>query len=206
MADGTRSKSSTLERMEDAIAKLPTSHNSLIASQASLNTKMEDLITRIANLETNFQVPNPLQATVASSIPATQSAFYRMKLDVPRFDGSDATGWIFKITQFFEYHMTPEHERLTIASFYMEDQELAWYQWMHRNSLLSSWQTFLHALHSRFVATPYEDATDLLCNLQQRSMVSVYLAEFEALANRIIGLPVPFALSCFISGLKPTIR
>ena len=88
---------------------------------------MEDLITRIANLETNFQVPNPLQATVASSIPATQSAFYRMKLDVPRFDGSDATGWIFKITQFFEYHATAEHERLTIASFYMEGQALAWY-------------------------------------------------------------------------------
>ena len=95
---------------------------------------MEDLITRIANLEMNFQVLNQAQAAVASSIPAMQSTVYRMKLDVSCFDGSDATGWIFKITQFFEYHATPEHERLTIASFYMEGQALAWYQWMHCNS------------------------------------------------------------------------
>jgi len=127
MADGTQSKSSSSERMEDAIAKLTTSHNSLIASQASLNKKMEDLITRIVNLETNFQVPNPTHVAVASSIPTMQSEVYRMKLDVSRFDGSDTTGWIFKITQFFEYHATAEHERLTIASFYVEGQALAWY-------------------------------------------------------------------------------
>ena len=206
MADGTRSKSSSSECLEDAIAKLATSHNSLMASQASLNTTMEDLITRIANLEMNFQVLNQAQAAVASSIPAMQSTVYRMKLDVSCFDGSDATGWIFKITQFFEYHTTPEQKRLTITSFYMEGQALAWYQWMHRDSQLSSWQAFLHALHSRFATTPFEDVAGLLCKLQQWSTVSVYLAEFEALANRIIGLPAPFALSCFISRLKPAIR
>lgn len=32
-----------------------------------------------------------------------------------------------------------------------------------------------------------------------------YLAEFEALANRIVGLPTPFLLSCFISGLSSDI-
>ncbi|MCI75985.1 hypothetical protein A2U01_0097254, partial [Trifolium medium] len=48
-----------------------------------------------------------------------------MKLDVPKFDGTDAMGWIFKISQFFDYHQTPEEERLTIASFYMEGQALS---------------------------------------------------------------------------------
>lgn len=33
-----------------------------------------------------------------------------------------------------------------------------------------------------------------------------YQAEFESLANRIVGLPSNFYLSCFISGLKPDIR
>lgn len=37
-------------------------------------------------------------------------------------------------------------------------------------------------------------------------MVNNYLSEFEALANRIIGLPSSMALSCFISGLTPAIR
>jgi len=35
-----------------------------------------------------------------------------MKLDIPRFDGTDAPGWIFKITQFFDFHRTPEDQRL----------------------------------------------------------------------------------------------
>jgi len=33
-----------------------------------------------------------------------------------------------------------------------------------------------------------------------------YLSEFETLANRIIGLPPPFLLVCFVSGLAPDIR
>lgn len=52
----------------------------------------------------------------------------------------------------------------------------------------------------------YEDPTGLLCKLQQRSSVSAYLSEFESLANRIVGLPATFVLSCFISGLSPAIR
>ena len=131
---------------------------------------------------------------------------HRLKLDVPRFDGSDPTGWTFKITQFFEYHNTPDHERLTIASFYMEGAALAWFQWMHRNAQLSSWSAFLHALHTRFASSTYEDPAGLLCKLQQRSSVNAYLTEFESLANRIVGIPAQFVLSCFVSGLTSAIR
>ena len=129
-----------------------------------------------------------------------------MKLDVPRFDGSDPTGWTFKITQFFEYHSTPDQECLTIASFYIEGPALAWFQWMQRNAQLSSWSAFLHALHSRFASSTYEDPTGLLCKLSQRFSVSAYLFEFKSLANCIVGLPAPFVLSCFISGLSPAIH
>lgn len=139
-------------------------------------------------------------------MPPSHSPLHCMKLDIPRFDGSDTTGRIFKITQFFEYHSTPDQERLMIASFYMEGPALAWFQWMHRNVQLSSCSAFLHALHSRFATTTYEDPTGLLCKLQQRSSVTAYLSEFESLANRIVGLPAPFVLSCFISGLSPSIR
>jgi len=36
--------------------------------------------------------------------------------------------------------------------------------------------------------------------------VREYQTQFESLANRIVGLPPSFYLSCFISGLKPEIR
>lgn len=48
-----------------------------------------------------------------------------MKLDVPHFGDMDPFGWIFKITQFFEYHETPDHDHLTIAFIYMEGLTLA---------------------------------------------------------------------------------
>lgn len=88
-----------------------------------------------------------------------------MKLDVPRFDGSDPSGWVFKITQFFEYHATPKPERLTIASFYMEGPALAWFQWMMRNHQLTTWPGFFQAIEARFAQSPYEDPTGLLCKL-----------------------------------------
>ncbi|MCI50464.1 hypothetical protein A2U01_0071708, partial [Trifolium medium] len=54
-----------------------------------------------------------------TTVPATS-----IKLDIPRFDGTDLMGWIFKINQFFDYHLTPDKQRLRIASFYMDNEAL----------------------------------------------------------------------------------
>ena len=43
-----------------------------------------------------------------------------MKLEVLCFNAQDPLGWIFKITQFFDYQGVSDAERLTVASFYME--------------------------------------------------------------------------------------
>ena len=56
------------------------------------------------------------------------------------------TSWIFKILQFFDYHATPDDERLQIASFYLDGAALSWFQWMHRNNQLTTWADFLNAL------------------------------------------------------------
>ena len=124
MAEGTRSKALSLEKMEELFAKF----------SATVEAKMETLSERLAHLEATRFNPSQAQPEVSSFLASgSVAAPHRLKLDVPRFDGSDATGWIFKITQYFEYHTTPDHERLIIASFYMEGQALAWFQWMHRN-------------------------------------------------------------------------
>ncbi|KAK2358597.1 hypothetical protein QL285_095771 [Trifolium repens] len=126
-----------------------------------------------------------------------------IKLDIPRFDGSDPLGWLFKITQFFDFHHTPEEQRIRMASFYMEGEALTWYQWMHSNAQLQTWPMFVQSLEQRFAPSQYEDPRGALFKLCQTGSVKDYQAEFEALANRIVGLPTPFYLSCFISGLKP---
>ena len=124
-----------------------------------------------------------------------------MKLDVPQFDDIEPQGWIFKINQFFEYHGTPEQDRLTVASFYMEGRALAWYQWMNANGHVTSWSSFLQAMHAHFAPTPYDDPTSALFKLTQKGTVAQYLTEFEDLATHVVGISHPLLLSCFISGL-----
>lgn len=65
----------------------------------------------------------------AHSVPIHQDFASRpcLKLDVPCFDGSDTHWWIFKISQFFTYHQTPEEDRVNIASAYLDGVALAWY-------------------------------------------------------------------------------
>ena len=190
---------STLDRIEDAISKLA-------ASQIHVTEKLEDLLLRVANLEQTSTNTHSPSSSSANPSPANTNNPQKMKLDVPRFDGSDPSGWIFKIQQFFAYHSTPDSERLTIASFYMEGPALAWFQWLMRNHQLTTWQSFLEALDVRFSHSPYEDPTGLLFKLTQIGTVTEYLTQFEAIANRIVGLSLSLLLSCFISGLDPDIR
>ncbi|PNX98954.1 retrotransposon-related protein, partial [Trifolium pratense] len=172
-----------------------------------LTDKVDAIIAQLTTLATQPPTPTPSPTPTPPPPPPPHiHTIPRMKLDVPKFDGSDAMGWIFKISQFFDYHQTPEEERLTVASFYMEGQALSWFQWMHRNNQLNTWFGFLQALETRFAPSFYDEPSSALFKLVQRSSVNNYLTEFERLANRIVGLPQPFLLSCFISGLSPEIR
>ncbi|XP_028222321.1 uncharacterized protein LOC114403496 [Glycine soja] len=172
------------------------SNDRIEAALIRLTSRIEDLLQHVT---TTASPPFPPR----SPIPVHS---HRMKLDVPRFDGADPLGWIFKITQFFEYHGTPDHDRITIAAFYMEGRALAWFQWMSSNGQFTSWPVFLQALQNRFAPSQYEDPSGSLFKLTQRTTVTEYLSEFEELANRVVGLPAPFLLSCFVSGLAPEIR
>ena len=173
--------------------------------QAVVTSSMADVSSRVESLERRSP-ETPSHNSDGHSSPSTTVPPPRLKLDVPRFDGSNPHGWIFKISQFFSYHQTPEEERITVASFYLDGAALAWYQWMYRNGQIVSWMQFLQALELRFAPTAYDDPRGKLFKLQQSSSVASYLSDFESLANRIVGLSPLDLLSCFISGLKPEIR
>ncbi|XP_042483731.1 uncharacterized protein LOC122064089 isoform X3 [Macadamia integrifolia] len=128
-----------------------------------------------------------------------------MRLDVPRFDGTDVVGWIFKATQFFEYHQTPQDQRILISSFHMEGPALSWFQWMHSNLIVSLPQ-FLQALKLRYGPSIYEDPKGKLAKLRQVTTVATYQAQFEEISTQIHGLSKDFLISFFISDLKPELR
>ena len=198
MADhGTRK--TTTDRLEEAIVRLTNSHTSINDRYNDLASKVDSILGHLRLHDTGVH-----STTAPTNSPSHQRN--AVKLDIPKFDGHDPLGWIFKITQLFQYQKTPEDERVTIASLYLDGFALSWYQWMISNGLITSWEGFLQALESRFVPTFYEDPKGALFKLTQRGTVNEYLMEFKRLANRVVGLPPPFLLSCFVSGLNPKLR
>ena len=96
----------------------------LTQNQSSLGESMNSLIQKIEELLTRVSPALSASASPSMSFPPSPTVptnTHRMKLDVPRFDGTNPLGWVFKINQFFEYHRTPETERLTIASFSLKN-------------------------------------------------------------------------------------
>ncbi|KAL5175433.1 hypothetical protein HKD37_08G021640 [Glycine soja] len=155
----------TLDKLDDAVQRLSQSQVSLTEGQASLSQSHHSLNSKIDTIHASLtsQIESLFDRLAAVAVPhsspilATQpppspvSRHHHLKLDVPRFDGHDPLGWIFKISQFFDYQGIPEPERLTIASFYMDGPALSWYQWMHRNGYFPSWPAMLQALESRIL-------------------------------------------------------
>ncbi|XP_014496781.1 uncharacterized protein LOC106758364 [Vigna radiata var. radiata] len=179
----------------DELTKINIKLEQLLLSQANLSNTLHDIANRTTILENQSPLPHSSSSTTRP-----------LKFDLPTFNGFDALGWIFKVNQFFDYHHTPPDQRIQIASFYLEGQALACFQWMFNNGLLSSWEAFLQALELRFAPSKFDDPIAALCKLTQTQSLHEYLSEFETLANRISDYPPNFYLSCFLSGLKPPLR
>ncbi|MCI02829.1 hypothetical protein A2U01_0023863, partial [Trifolium medium] len=160
---------------------LHTTLQQILHSQHNFQQNLTNLTTEVAQIRQRFGPPGFTPGPEhLHHQPFTPSS---IKLEIPSFDGSDPLGWIFKITQFFEFHNTPEDQRLRLASFYMQGEALTW-----------------------FAPSHYDDPKGALFKLCQTTSVKDYQTTFESLANRINGLPPQFFLSCFISGLKAEIR
>lgn len=113
-------------------------------------------------------------------------------MEIPRFDGTDPLVWIFKTNHFFNFYNTPEEQRISVAPFLMDGQELNWFEWMYNNSQLRSWPNLLHSLHTRFSPSQFDDPQDALFKLTQTSSVREYQCQFENLCNPVVGLPITF--------------
>ena len=128
------------------------------------------------------------------------------RLDFPRFNGEDPTGWIYKADQFFRYQGTAEAERILLASFHLQDEALQWYQWYERTNPNVRWGEFTQALCVRFGPSEYEDFDEALSRLRQTTTVRDYQSQFERLAARVQNWPEKALIGCYIGGLREDIR
>ena len=104
------------------------------------------------NLHMNVAGNNSLGGS--SSPPLFQVR--NMKLDFPRFDGSEVLQWIFQAEQFFDYYNTSDTQCLTIAAIHMENEVVPWFQMTNQSTPFQSWIDFTRALELEFGPSPYE--------------------------------------------------
>ena len=111
MADhGTRK--TTTDRLEEAITRLTNSQASLTDGYTDLSGKVDSILDHLRLHDSGRNAAN-----IANHQNHQRNS---VKLDIPRFDGRDPLGWIFKITQLFQYQNTSEEERITVASLYLD--------------------------------------------------------------------------------------
>ncbi|CAA0830822.1 Unknown protein [Striga hermonthica] len=129
-----------------------------------------------------------------------------MKLDLPRFDGTGPDGWIFRVQEYFNYHETPDDQRIRIVAFTMEGKASEWYQWAKGSNILCSWSELLRRVRIRFGPSQFEDYVGKLSKLTQQGTTEDYQAEFECLMNKVTSISEPVLISVFIVGLKADIQ
>ncbi|MCH94634.1 transposon Ty3-I gag-pol polyprotein, partial [Trifolium medium] len=90
-----------------------------------------------------------------------------VRLEFPRFNGTDVLAWIFKANQFFDYYRTSDPERLTIAAVHLDHAVVPWFQMIQRETPFSSWQEFTHALELEYGPSEFERPRTALFKLAQ---------------------------------------
>ncbi|VFQ93503.1 unnamed protein product [Cuscuta campestris] len=145
--------------------------------------------------------PPPSRMTTGTTDPIP-----RMRVDAPRFNGEDPTGWIFRIQKYFDYFMTPEYERLSLAAMLIDHPASEWFHYYQANNCGATWDDFLPAVHQRFDPSYYENYVGLLSKLTQTGSVMEYQSSFEALLNKVTGVPEATLVAMYVAGLKQPIQ
>ena len=126
-------------------------------------------------------------------------------IDCPKFDGSDFSGWIMKLEQFFETEKVPEDNKIRRVMMQLEGRALQWHQYyVKANGDLVSipWVAYLADLRKRFSDSEFSDPMADLVSLKQTNSVEDYYDQFLLLLTALQLTP-DYALSIFTSNLKP---
>lgn len=62
-----------------------------------------------------------------------------IKVDMPKFNGTEAEHWIYSARRYFIFNKVPENQKLLIAAFHVEGIAKKWFSWMEASNMLSTW-------------------------------------------------------------------
>ncbi|OMO83137.1 Retrotransposon gag protein [Corchorus olitorius] len=207
---------------ESLNAQLQELRSSQLEFKTSLENKIDstlnDLHYQISQLNLSNSQKSPsttdtykgvLSAKPTPNLPTPSTSVFQPKTPkyfLTHFDGSNVHAWIFQVEQYFSFYSIAPDQRIPIAGFFMTGEALTWIQWMHRNGLLTDWDSFTRELEVRFGPSIFLNPQTALFKLKQTSTVTHYQREFELLSNRVAGFTDEHLLNLFISGLRHDIQ
>ncbi|KAF7821825.1 Transposon Ty3-I Gag-Pol polyprotein [Senna tora] len=224
MADNTRAKelATKFEKLQEAMAERDVQYavrfelvEKAVGSFDRLEKTVESIARAVDTLAISRERPKMLPDTDKADqeqqgviVPQPYQPFHTrsVKLDFPRFNGSEPLHWLFKAEKFFAYYETPDDQRVTIAAVHFEGVVVPWFQMMSKSSRVDSWVTLSKAIEVEFGPSQFESPRALLFKLFQRTSMADFYREFMILATRVEGISDEALLDCFISGLKPGVR
>ncbi|RWR84947.1 Ty3/gypsy retrotransposon protein [Cinnamomum micranthum f. kanehirae] len=206
MAEGTRTA-----QMEEKMRNLQLSQETLKGTTDQHGTLLAEILQRLEDLKESSKNSDSSSSKArnsqAGSFGTNGSIQTRtMKLEFPRFDGTNPNSWLFKAKQYFNYHQVPEQQWLTIAALNMEGEAIEWFQWYNDYVLGATWEQFVLAMDAWFGPSKSEDFAGKLSKLRQNSTVLEYQREFQRLSNRVKGLSESYLVSLYLSGLRDDVR
>lgn len=93
-----------------------------------------------------------------------------------------------------------------MAAYPLEGEVQMWYQLFRESEGLVTWENLKTNLYTCYRLTPFEYPFGDLTKLRQIEPVKYYQLQFEQLLTCVVKLSSQYHLSCFVSGLKDTIR
>ncbi|KAD3641337.1 hypothetical protein E3N88_30561 [Mikania micrantha] len=216
MADGTRFKI-----LDDSVKVLQESNQSIHVAQDALRSDVSELAASVEDqkktmnkvlVQLSLLTKQSKQKGTGGPDGETSDGMSILGRHKPapiylaRFAGTHPERWVAQANRYFEFYSIPDHERLMIASFYLDEDAADWFDWLQRQSQQQTWTDFTKALVQRFKAKELEQPEGLLAKLNQTTTVAAYRHQFEEISNRTMILPQEFLVHCFILGLRADIK
>ncbi|XP_028776266.1 uncharacterized protein LOC114733022 [Neltuma alba] len=192
------------KRTNEFIDEARDRFNKLEGMMEALMTRM-DIMSQRWDTNTKEETGDPTK-TNTQTVPYVHTVGKQIKVDFPRFDGSDALNWIFKAEQYFKYYEMTDAQKLVIASVHMEGEVLPWFQMLERTGRVPTWYTLVKAVEAQYGPSEFNCARSQLFKLVQRGPLDEYNEKFIALANRTEEIPESALLDCYLGGLKPELK
>jgi len=145
-------------RLKDLAVEMKKLAEMMEASKSMLEfTQLENKI-RFEKIESAMDIVFKRDSSMSSGAVKLNEPFQvrNVKLDFPRFDGSEVLQWIFKAKQFFDYYLTPYEQWLTIIAIHLDKDLVPWFQMQQKINPFNSWITFTPALELKYGPSPYE--------------------------------------------------